>query len=135
MSEKQKARLQELVDKVLKRKESLNKAEVKELQTLWGLLKKDKEKKEAEGAKLSELLDDMALMKFGEKALGLAPRFEEERKFDSLPLQRKHEELKAKIEDLQSFYQKHNSKVKEQEEEEAFEEFYKKHVEKFGDSI
>ncbi|WP_408010788.1 hypothetical protein ACJROX_10920 [Pseudalkalibacillus sp. A8] len=139
LTDKEKARLNDLLEKAHSRIEGLNKDEIKELHKLFQKLTKEKEERINENESLSEVLERSSILFSCKKVLELAQVKEREEKhewFNSLSLQKKHDFLESKVKELEkSPASKKAQKLSEQKKQQSFDEFYEAHAKKYGYSI
>ena len=133
--ENEKTVLDELLKKIIKGKETLNKEELARLHSIFEKLKAEKEAIKEKPEKFSEIFERGFLINLAENAL----KENEKVVLNKLPLK---EQLKVKMEKvnkLDSFFSKQTPKVQAQadhlKEEREEKEFYEEHARKYGNSL
>jgi hypothetical protein len=128
-------RMNYLIGKALdKNEDTLNEAEIKELRSI--LLRINEVEKEAKEAKEKTSLSEVIDLGMNKALCEMALKKNEKAQFDKLPLGEKFSQLKQDVEKLQNSPSMKAllADKKEQDEKEAFEEFYRSHTEKHGRS-
>lgn len=129
ITDKEKKRIEELVDKALNG--GLNKNEIEALYTLLKKAKNEQESGENKNKNPKEWLSEEVMISLAEKALVVAKR----KYHKSLPLRERHKIALEKAKEMKAFYVKQTPKLKaeaerlkkEREELEFYENYYKKY--------
>ena len=128
-NEKRKARINELIKKVLEDKQTLNEKEMKELKALLKALVAERETKKGESESLSEVIERSVLITLSQSALDTSRKIA----FENKSLEEKIKYIEESIEKLEN--SSTFSKLKKKEEEEDFEAQYAEHVRRFGNIL
>ena len=129
-NEKRKARINELIKKVLEDKQTLNEKEMKELKALLKALVAERETKKGESESLSEVIERSVLITLSQSALDTSRKIA----FENKSLEEKIKYIEESIEKLENSSTFSKLKKKE-EEEEDFEAQYAEHVRRFGNIL
>lgn len=129
ITDKEKKRVEELVDKALNG--GLKKNEIDELYTLLKKAKNEQENGENKKKNPKEWLSEGVMISLAEKALVVAKR----KYHNCLPLRERHKIAIEKAKEMKDFYVKQTPKLKaeaerlkkEREEREFYENYYKKY--------
>ncbi|KZR56963.1 hypothetical protein [Pseudobacillus badius] len=132
-NEKRKARINELIKKVLEEKQTLDDKEMKELKALLKALVTERETKKGERESLSEVIERSVLITLSQSALDTCRKVA----FENKSLEEKVKYIEEGIDKIEnsSTWSKLKRRELEKKKQEDFEAQYAEHVRKYGNDL